>query len=185
MITKQFLTKLRAYIFEFLGYNTKSNFGNIRAWSKQGIDYVNFENLNSQFSIISKGEIIKKGFTNEQYENALSICLIANNIIHRKFIPTVVKCTKFYNKAYIMNTYLQYNRNTSSNGSIYNSLEFTELEIDSDLGDNSIKPSSFVELIKPYLKNKIYKMEIHKIHNFVTFWELYFFCTLPGGLESF
>ena len=115
-------TFIPAYIFEFIGYNiSSSNFGNIRAWSKkQGIDYVNFENLNSHFDIIEKDEIIKKGFTDEQYKNALSICSTAQTITKRKFVPTVVKCTKFYNKAFIMNTYLQYNTKTAKNGPKYN-----------------------------------------------------------------
>jgi hypothetical protein len=147
-----------AYVFEFMGYNNiKSNFGNIRAWSKQGIDYVNFENLNSQLNIISKEEIINKGFTNAQYENALGICKTANYITHRKFLPTVVDCSKYYNKAFIMNTYLQYNTNTSTNGPEYNSLNFTKLEIGTNKGQNNIKPSSMAKLIIPYLKNKKYK----------------------------
>ena len=56
-----------------------------------------------------------------------------------------------------MNTYLQYNTKTSTNGSEYNSLNFTKLEIGTNKGENNIKLSSLTKLIIPYLKNKKYK----------------------------
>lgn len=177
-ISNKYSNFIPAYVLEFVGYDCiKSKFGNIRSWSKNGIGYVNCENLNSSINFSTKNEITEKGFTNAQYDNALEICIALNHMIKRKFTPTLVKCSSVYNKVFIMNSYLQYNTKTSRDGINYNSKDFTKLKLGTTIGHNNIKSSSLVNLIKPCLKNNNYEhIELHfkpqSYHKYLTIEDL-------------